>query len=162
MIGTCVAATAFGPRQIALGTVQAGTPASAAFSLTVDKSLFRTRPLITESFWVGFENQGVIRQYGVESVGMIDIEPIRVRFGLLSGHLNEREKRLLAASEAATLGYGGIIAVSNATGIARSTIGRGLEELDAPPLESGRVRRSGAGRPRAQKKTQLLSQTCSK
>ena len=40
MIGTCVAATAFGPRQIALGTVQAGTPASAAFSLTVDKSLF--------------------------------------------------------------------------------------------------------------------------
>src|SRR5271166_1553449 len=78
---------------------------------------------------------------------MIDASPIRERFAALSPHLSERERRLLAASEARAAGYGGIAAVAAATGIAPSTIGRGLKELAAPErLDSDRVRRPGGGR----------------
>ena len=62
---------------------------------------------------------------------MIDPAPIRERFSALVLHLNERERRLLAATEARAAGYGGIAAVMEATGIAASTIGRGLKELAA-------------------------------
>src|SRR6202790_1790804 len=78
---------------------------------------------------------------------MIDPAPIRGRFIALSPHLNERERRLFAATEAAAAGYGGIAAVSAATGIAVSTIGRGLKDLtEASGLGPGRVRRAGGGR----------------
>jgi Rhodopirellula transposase DDE domain len=78
---------------------------------------------------------------------MIDPAPIRDRFSALSPHLNERERRLLAAAEATAAGYGGIVAVSQATGIAASTIGRGLKELvGGAAIALGRVRRSGGGR----------------
>ena len=59
-------------------------------------------------------------------------------------HLDERGRRLLAASEARAAGYGGIAAVSRATGLAASTIGRGLKDL-AGELPPGRVRRQGGG-----------------
>jgi Rhodopirellula transposase DDE domain len=75
---------------------------------------------------------------------VIDIEAIRARFLDLSTHLDERGRRLLAASEARTAGYGGIAAVSRATGLAASTIGRGLKDLSAG-LPPGRVRRPGGG-----------------
>ncbi len=78
---------------------------------------------------------------------MVDPALIRSRFALLSPHLNERGRRLFAASEARAAGHGGIAAVSRATGIAPSTIGRGLRELDeGEPLEGGWVRREGGGR----------------
>ena len=78
---------------------------------------------------------------------MVDPALIRSRFALLSPHLNERGRRLFAASEALAAGHGGIAAVSRATGIAPSTIGRGLRELDeGEPLEDGWVRRQGGGR----------------
>ena len=57
------------------------------------------------------------------------------------------QRRLFAASEARAAGHGGIAAVSRVTRIAASTIGRGLKELDAPPLlKLGRVRLPGGGR----------------
>jgi hypothetical protein len=78
---------------------------------------------------------------------MIDPAPIRERFAVLSSHLDERERRLLAAVEARASGYGGIAAVSLATGLAASTIGRGLKDLaDEAGLAPGRVRRTGGGR----------------
>jgi len=46
-----------------------------------------------------------------------------------------------------TAGYGGIAAAFQATGIARSTIGRGLRDLADPGSLSGEVRRPGGGRP---------------
>jgi hypothetical protein len=61
--------------------------------------------------------------------------------------LNERSRRLLAAAEAKTAGYGGITAAHQATGIARSTIGRGLKDLAAPGALAGEVRRPGGGCP---------------
>ena len=77
---------------------------------------------------------------------MIESDPIRERFMSLSPHLSERERRLFAATEARAAGYGGIAAVSAATGIAVSTIGRGLKELSAlDTLAPDRVRRPGGG-----------------
>jgi hypothetical protein len=80
---------------------------------------------------------------------MIDSDRIGERFASLSPHLNERERRLFAATEADSVGYGGIAAVSRLTGMAASTIGRGLNDLLAPvTLEPGRLRRPGGGRKR--------------
>ncbi len=77
---------------------------------------------------------------------MADTAAIRARYLALSAHLDERGRRAFAAAEAGTAGYGGIAAVSRATGIAASTIGRGLKELAAAdPLDAGRVRRAGGG-----------------
>ena len=76
---------------------------------------------------------------------MIDIEPIRERFSAVAPFLDERGRRLVAAAEAFAAGYGGIAAVAMATGVAPSTIGRGLKEL-AQDEPSERVRRPGAGR----------------
>jgi hypothetical protein len=78
---------------------------------------------------------------------MIDQEQIRERFTAVSPQLDERTRRLLAATEARAAGYGGIAAVSQATGVAPSTIGRGLQDLAAETaLAPGRVRRPGGGR----------------
>src|SRR3954451_2282258 len=77
---------------------------------------------------------------------MADETPIRQRFEAVRGQLDERGLRLLAAAEARAAGYGGIAAAARATGIARSTIGRGLVDLDEPALPPGRVRRPGSGR----------------
>ena len=78
---------------------------------------------------------------------MIDSDAIRERFTSLSPHLDERGRRLFAATEANSAGYGGIAAVTRITGIAASTIGRGLGELaQNVGLEAGRLRRPGGGR----------------
>jgi len=78
---------------------------------------------------------------------MTDSALIRERFADLSPYLAERRRRLFAASEASAAGYGGIAAVTRAIGIAPSTIGRGLKELnDEAPLAPGRIRRPGGGR----------------
>jgi transposase len=79
---------------------------------------------------------------------VIDVDAIRLRYERLSPFLDERGRRLLAASEAMAAGYGGIAAVATATGVAPSTIGRGIRELE--PGEdrlAGRIRRPGGGRP---------------
>ena len=77
---------------------------------------------------------------------MIDREAIRQRWRLFGQKLDERGQRLFAAVEAQTAGHGGIMAVHEITGIARSTIGRGLDELEDPLQPKGRVRREGGGR----------------
>jgi hypothetical protein len=78
---------------------------------------------------------------------MIDTSVIRERFTAVERDLNERSRRLLVAAEAKTAGYGGITAASRATGVARSTIGRGLKDLATPASLSGEVRRPGGGCP---------------
>src|SRR4051812_4236512 len=79
---------------------------------------------------------------------MVYSSPIRDRFASLSPHLDERGRRLFAATEALSAGYGGIAAVARATGIAVSTIGRGLKELKgvSAAADAKRVRRPGGGR----------------
>jgi DDE family transposase len=80
---------------------------------------------------------------------VIDDSAIRLRFRALEPVLDERGRRRFAAAEALAAGRGGVIAVSRATGIARSTINRGLAELRdeaKPAAAADRVRRVGGGR----------------
>jgi DDE family transposase len=79
----------------------------------------------------------------------VDLEKaIREKFELLEGALDERARRLFLAAEAHTLGPGGISIVSRATGLARSTIRRGLNELRSGEAVPDRIRRFGGGRKR--------------
>jgi hypothetical protein len=76
---------------------------------------------------------------------MIDTQAIRQRWDADGSKRDERGRRLFAASEVRAAGWGGLAAVSDVTGLARSTIERGLKNLDAPPPAPGRVRRDGGG-----------------
>jgi len=76
---------------------------------------------------------------------MIDHDGIEQRWKADGSKRDERGRRVFAASETRAAGRGGLAAVSAITGLARSTIGRGLKELDMPPPPSGRVRREGGG-----------------
>src|SRR6202045_3678801 len=78
--------------------------------------------------------------------GMIDPQAIRQRWESVGSKLDERGRRVFAAGEVRATGWGGLEAVSEITGLARSTIGRGLKDLDAAPLPKGRVSRKGGGR----------------
>jgi hypothetical protein len=80
-------------------------------------------------------------------VGVIDEAAIGERFRALAGELDERRRRLWAAAEARSCGYGGIAAVARATGMSEGTIRRGLGELaSGKRQEPRRVRRAGGGR----------------
>jgi transposase len=79
---------------------------------------------------------------------VIDEAAIAERYRLLSCKevLNERGRRLWAAAEARSHGFGGISAVARATGLHENTIRRGVRELESSEtLGEGRVRRAGAG-----------------
>lgn len=61
-------------------------------------------------------------------------------------HLNEKQRRLLLAAEARTLGHGGISRVARASGVSRPTIQKALHELNEPMDDSDRIRHVGGGR----------------
>ena len=67
--------------------------------------------------------------------------------------LDERQRRLFAGLLAQRRGHGGILSVAAITGLSRTTVRRGLEELrtGAGPVED-RVRELGGGRKRVEKK----------
>jgi DNA-binding phage protein len=73
-------------------------------------------------------------------------------------HLNERQRRLVAAADAQMLGYGGIARVARASGLNRSTLHRGLKDLVAPVLPAVRVRQAGGGRKRVREQTPAIVQ----
>ena len=93
---------------------------------------------------------------------------IRKRYKSLEGTFNERSRRLFAGSEALTFGYGGIIAVSRATGLSRSSVKRGKTECEAieagkkPELPVHRSRRKGGGRKKLTEKYPELKPTLEK
>jgi len=84
---------------------------------------------------------------------------IRMRFELLERHVDERQRRLVAAAEVQALGARGISMVSRATGVSRQAIRRGIREL-AEPVQRGtlaqRIRQPGGGRKKATEKDPLL------
>jgi hypothetical protein len=76
-------------------------------------------------------------------------QTLQEKFTLLEGRLDERARRLLAAAEALSIGRGGLSAVCRATGVAVSTIRRGVADLcSQEEFAPGRVRRPGGGRMR--------------
>ena len=85
--------------------------------------------------------------------GMDKISEVRHKYLMLDEHLNELTRRMWSATEAVSLGYGGITIVAEATGLSRRTIERGIrqiEEKKTPPSAS--VRRPGGGRKLAEDK----------
>jgi hypothetical protein len=78
------------------------------------------------------------------------IARIRRKFRALEPELDERRRRQWAAAEARDLGWGGVTAVARATGLSRTTVTVGADELTLPAkqraAEATRVRRAGAGR----------------
>ena len=77
---------------------------------------------------------------------MIDECGIEYRWNTVGSKLDERGRRLFAAAEVRTAGWGGLSVVSRITGLARSPINCGEDDLDAEPLAKGKIRRSGGGR----------------
>jgi hypothetical protein len=85
---------------------------------------------------------------------MLPVDAVRAKYARLRGVMDERVTRLWAAAEAEAIGYGGIAAVVEATGISKSRVRAGLRDLAeyavTPPTippRAQRVRRPGAGRP---------------
>lgn len=81
----------------------------------------------------------------------MDKSKLKVRFDALVPHLDERMRRMVAASETLSEGYGAISEVSRTTGVSRRAISQGLKELKehVPGLQKkGRIRREGGGRKR--------------
>ena len=76
---------------------------------------------------------------------------IVTKYAVVAPVLNERARRLWAATESRAIGYGGDALVSAATGLARETIRKGRREIDRGVEATGRVRRAGAGRPGIEK-----------
>ena len=81
------------------------------------------------------------------------IRQIKTRYRSLAALMDERMRRQWAASEAQSYGWGGVSAVSTATGISRNTIRKGLTELavrkKSPKAKvESRLRRKGGGRKR--------------
>lgn len=74
-------------------------------------------------------------------------EEIKRRYERIAGELDERTRRLFAANEAMAIGWGGISAVSRATGLARQVISAGIKQLQqGERAGEGRIRRMGGGR----------------
>ena len=80
------------------------------------------------------------------------ISQITAKYQALTPSMNERVRRHWAASEALAIGWGGISAVAEATGLSQTTIRAGLRELQQPQLAAKaearelRLREAGAGR----------------
>jgi transposase len=78
-----------------------------------------------------------------------EVATLRKKFRILRDVLDERGRRVWAATEAKSLPRGGVSLVAKATGLSRSTIHAGIRELKAgrgKPVASGRIRRAGGGR----------------
>src|SRR3970282_1391263 len=72
---------------------------------------------------------------------------LRQKLASVWGLLDERTRRIMAANEALSLGYGGVSLVNRACGLSRNAIARGIEEITAGSSPGvGRIRRAGAGR----------------
>ncbi len=71
---------------------------------------------------------------------------LRQKLSVILPLLDERNRRLVAASEALSLGYGGISTVQRACGLSRKAIAKGIREIAEGTILPGRIRRLGAGR----------------
>lgn len=88
----------------------------------------------------------------------MNLRVLRQKYSALAPALNERSRRLWAATEAKSIGHGGIALVKRAVAISRSTISRGIKELESAQKRMGaaHIRRPGGGRKKtAQKDTTL-------
>jgi hypothetical protein len=91
---------------------------------------------------------------------MPEPDPLARLFESLVGVLDERTRRLVAAAQAAALGFGGVSRVARVSGLSRGTVMRGMAELPAAPTSPlrRRIRWEGAGRKRTVDRDATLKQ----
>ncbi len=77
---------------------------------------------------------------------MITLPELTAKFRAIWPHLDERTRRLTAASEAKAVGHGGVTLVHRACGLSRKAIRKGIQEIEAGVRLDGRIRRPGGGR----------------
>ena len=79
---------------------------------------------------------------------MSKIQEVNEKYEWISEHLNEKSRRIWAATEANSIGWGGITIISKATGIDAKTIRKGITELGGKKWgeSKNRIRRKGGGR----------------
>jgi len=78
-----------------------------------------------------------------------ELTTMREKYRVLCGVLDERGRRVWAATEATSLSYGGVSLVAKATGLSRTTIHAGIRELQEGRwnvVAAGRSRKAGGGR----------------
>ncbi len=80
-------------------------------------------------------------------------DEIKAAVALFAASLDERQLRLFAGVEALQFGRGTEIWIANLLGVHRQTVAKGRRELLEGDVHFERVRKKGAGRPRAEKKT---------
>lgn len=71
---------------------------------------------------------------------------IAEKLSIVLPHLNEKQRRVLLAAEARTLGWGGISKVAKASGVSRVTIHKALTEIESKTITPERIRKPGGGR----------------
>jgi hypothetical protein len=79
----------------------------------------------------------------------IAIQSIREKYAAVQHVLNQRGRRIWAATEAMQIGYGGITIVADAIGMSHTTIRRGIEEIKSDAVKElppGKSRMPGGGR----------------
>ena len=92
-------------------------------------------------------------------MAIVTEEIIEKKYKSLSKTLNEKSRRLWGATEAIAYGWGGIAAVSRATGLSNKTIHIGIIELKNGPekeLKPTQIRRSGGGRKKLTETSKML------
>ena len=77
---------------------------------------------------------------------MITAEDLQAKYEAVLSLLDERQRRVVTAADAMCLGRGGVSLVARASGLSRTTIHKGLEELREGPAADDRVRVAGGGR----------------
>jgi Rhodopirellula transposase DDE domain len=78
---------------------------------------------------------------------VVSLAELTAKFRSVWPLLNERTRRLMAASEARAVGHGGVTLMHRASGLSRKAILKGIREIDdGRPLAPGRIRRPGGGR----------------
>lgn len=71
---------------------------------------------------------------------------IQEKYNKISPYLNERSRRIWAATESEAIGHGGQKIVQEATGLSINTIRQGIKDLSTQELPPGRIRKQGGGR----------------
>ena len=84
------------------------------------------------------------------------------KYALIEACLDERGRRVWAATESRAIGYGGDALVSDATGLSRPTIRAGRREIESGTILLERIRRPGAGRPNIEQSQPGIKQALEK
>lgn len=85
-----------------------------------------------------------------------EIHAVKMKYAAIRPFLNERGRRLWAATESSSYGRGGISLICQATGLSTATVHKGIKEFNDSSVQIDQVRKKGAGRKKAKDKQEGL------